>query len=384
MPETERQPATFPIETLFHTSDGYFDDVLHGIHQAQSQIDMEVYIYETAGIGSRITRALTQAAQRGVKVRLMVDGAGAPFNFHNTAQLLRKSGVEVRIYHPLPWRLQHWPYAFITEPRLQKLWRLLTALNQRNHRKMLIIDEQIIWLGSINISQSHLQQQAGGKGWRDTAIRIEKTDLSLAIEAFNLIWYRAKRRIRKELGKQHQESLFLLNFTKQLRTQSHRKVLKRIDLASQRIWVTNAYFAPTRQLILSLEQASQRGVDVRILLPAKSDIGFMPWVSSFFYGRLLKNGVKIYEYRPAMLHSKSLIIDDWACLGSSNLNQRSLIHDLEIDYQVQGEKTRQELAQHFAEDLKHASPLHAKSSRSFALWRRLLGALLLLSIGRWL
>jgi len=91
--------------------------------------------------------------------------------------------------------------------------RLDRQLQQLVYPKMLIIDEQIIWLGSINISQSHLQQQAGGKGWRDTAIRIEKTDLSLAIEAFNLIWYRAKRRIRKELGKQHQESLFLLNFT---------------------------------------------------------------------------------------------------------------------------------------------------------------------------
>src|SRR5690606_9536069 len=120
---------------------------------------------------------------------------------------------------------------------------------------------------------------------------------------------------------------------------------------------TNAYFVPDKKLLNALIYASYRKVDVRILLPETSDIFFIPWASSYFYGQLLKAGVRIFEYQNRMLHAKTIINDDWASIGSSNLNSRSLHHDLELDYSLQLGSSKASLMKDFLNDLKNTEEL---------------------------
>jgi cardiolipin synthase A/B len=125
--------------------------------------------------------------------------------------------------------------------------------------------------------------------------------------------------------------LVRLNNKLALRRKNYRDLLARIAAARERIWITNAYFVPRGGLLRALGAAAKAGVDVRILVPAKSDIIFMPWVAAAFYYGLLKSGVRVFEYQPAVLHAKTMLIDDWMTVGSSNLNSRSMFHDLEAD-----------------------------------------------------
>lgn len=386
MPDSLLPAQSEPValsETLFHSSAAYFSDILQAIDRAQKRIDMEVYIYERKGIGKQISEALIRAAGRGVEVHLLVDGVGIDYRFDKLAAEFTRHGIQVRIFHPLPWRLKQWPFSATPKQGWSKFWYLLTYLNQRNHRKMLLIDRTTIWIGSINVSQSHLSENPHHKAWRDTSIRISGVDVTLPEQAFELAWNRSRLSHRNLIAREYAHSSFVLNFSRYLRRRKRRKLLHRIHLAKQRIWVTNAYFAPERILIKALTQASKRGVDVRILLPSKSDIVFMPLVAAFFYQHLITHGVKVYEFQPSMLHSKTLVIDDWGCVGSSNLNRRSLSNDLEIDYPLQTQTSVDELAAQFKQDLMAAKQLDG-SEQTTPRWKRWLGALLLMTIGRWL
>jgi cardiolipin synthase len=371
-------------ETLYVENDAYFDSMLQAISQAKFQIEMEAYIYESTEIGQRFVDAFSEAALRGVSVRVIVDGAGVDDSFTATAQDMINKGVKLKIYRPLPWRLAHWKFALIANQGLAKFWRLLSNINRRNHRKMLIVDQQGLWLGSMNISQSHLSEHRGGKGWRDTGVAIAQQDLRLPLKAFNMAWNNSSRKYRRRKAEAFKHSPYLFNFTRSLRALHHDAFLNRIEQAQSHIWVTNAYFVPDNLLLKQLEQAALRNVDVRILLPKRSDVFFMPWVSSVFFQRLIKAGVRVYEYLPTMLHAKTLVIDDWALVGSSNLNRRSLVHDLEVDYCLQLNETVEQLKVQYRNDLEMAEELDHDTLTNKKQWQRWLGILFLLLLGRWL
>jgi cardiolipin synthase len=127
--------------------------------------------------------------------------------------------------------------------------------------------------------------------------------------------------------------------------------------AQKRVWITTAYFAPSHGLLRALESAVDNGADVRILVPRNSDIFFMPWVTRAYYSRLLKRGVKIYEYLPRFLHAKSAVIDDWALVGTTNLNRRSFAHDFEIDVVLSKVGSVEELATQFLVDLNSSEQI---------------------------
>ena len=377
--------ANAPVQEQIYTDAiPYFDAIISAIHAAQFQVDMEVYIFESNDIGAKVASALLNAAKRGVTVRLMVDGMGIDDQFPTLAQKLINDGVQLRIFRPLPWRVREWRFSRFGLPWLSKLWYLTSSVNRRNHRKMLLIDNHLIWLGSINISQNHFPQAFGGKGWRDTAIKITSTKLTLPREAFEVNWNALKLKHRKALNRRFIHSEYLFNFTRGLRAARSRKLIAQLDHAKQCIWLSNAYFFPDSRLLRRLESAGKRGVDVRLLLPEKSDVFFMPWVASLFYPRLLNAGVLIYAYRPTVLHAKTMIIDDWATIGSSNLNQRSFMQDLEVDYCIQCPENVQQLKSSFELDTQQAEVLNETALRKNKRWQRWLGALALLLFRPWL
>lgn len=369
---------------IIHTDAGhYFDSIIADIHKAKESIAFEVYIFEPDAVGERVLQALTAAARRGVDVRLLVDGMGAHSLFPEWSNSLPSNGGQVKIYHPLPWYLTHWQLAVSPTSGLRKLWFLIKFLNRRNHRKTIIIDQDKVWLGSFNICQNHLPTNLGGQNWRDTAIEIFNSDISSLLYAFNYTW-NGWSSIKPGISKNLKSRQFRLNFTRKLRREHNRETLKRIGKARSRIWITNAYFTPDRKLLRALQIAATRGIDVRIILPHESDVIFMPWAASYFYNQLLCFGVRIFEYQAGILHSKTILIDDGASIGSSNLNGRSLLHDLENDYILQHKENVERLASQYLTDIESSTEQHLHNLVSQKKWSRILGWITLFLIGRWL
>ena len=371
-------------EVLFTDAEQYFEHYLHALAQARHSIDLEVYIFEHDALGQRVARALCDAARRQVQVRVMVDGFGINTDFDRVARTLEQAGCKLRIYHPLPWRARHWSFALIRRQQgFQKFWYLLSYLNRRDHRKLLLVDHELCLLGSFNISLKHLPRSTGGQDWRDTGIAINGINQSALRIAFEAIWENWSARMRKRMAKKAPDSPYLLNYTRYLRRDKRKRILGWMTQAQQRIWITNAYFVPDPLLLNTLLDACRRGVDVCLLLPRESDVRFIPWASRYFYTRLLQAGCRIYEYREGILHAKTLLIDQRGIVGSSNLNRRSVFHDLELDYEVQKTATVEALEVAFLSDLDVSEPmqpipLHGK--KRFQSW---LGGLVLMLISYW-
>lgn len=367
-------------ETVFTEGQKHFDALLSDIAKAKHSIDLETYLFHNDTLGKRIALELAEAAKRGVKVRVMVDGAGSPLWSTNFARFLEEAGVKTKVFHPFPWQLWDWSRSIVKLPFLIKWIYLILKINFRNHRKVCIIDKEIAYIGSLNISKYHLSPEEGGDGWRDTSVRLTGTDLKELIKAFNVAWYHRtiKERLREIFRQIRKDPLIRLNYTRHRRRILYKNLLRKMANCTRRIWITNAYFVPDNFLLKRLKDSARSGIDVRILLPRKSDIAMMPWASSTFYYSLLKAGVRIFEYLPSMLHAKSLIIDDWMVIGSSNLNHRSLIHDLEADIHINSNEAKRTLEQQFLEDLKNSREVSLDSWQTLRpRSQRLMGRLVL-------
>ncbi len=345
--------CSFATELVFSDGDSHFAQIIHDINQAKKLIQLETYIFQKDFLGKEMVTALSNAAKRGVTVQILVDGAGSPLLSTSYAATIEKAGGQVHIYHPFPWQLWNYSRSYIKLPILLKWIYLFLKVNKRNHRKICMIDNKIAYVGSMNISKDHMSYTAGGQNWRDTSIRLENVDMDSLSKAFEGAFSHRtmQERLRDIFHNVRRNPIFRLNYTWIRRRVLYKDLLRRIRRCEQRIWITNAYFVPDTFLLRRLKEAANHGVDVRILLPKKSDVFMMPWASSTFYYNLLKAGVRIFEYLPSNLHAKTLILDNWMLIGSSNLNYRSLLHDLEVDVNVRQKQSKDKLVALFLEDL---------------------------------
>lgn len=363
------------MEKIYTDAQTYFTELIEDIRLARHSVDMEVYIFERDQVGQQVLRALCDAASRGVAVRLLVDGIGSPRDIGGALMQLHEAGGEGRIFHPLPWRFWHWALAATRVSPPAKFWYLLGLMNRRNHRKTTVIDGETVWLGSFNISLNHLPDKDGGRGWHDVAVRMNTVNADELKQAFDMAWHPPAKIGGTPATISGQ---FRLNYTRHLRRMHYKGMLRHLGQAHHRIWITNAYFLPEAKLMRALRIAARRGVDVRMLLPARSDVFFMPWASARFYVHLLNDGVRIFEYEAGVLHAKTLVMDHWVTVGSSNLNQRSLHHDLEVDAVLYEKQAVQKIERLFlhnqmsAQEIVKGAPIHHR------WWQRLFGRLALL------
>jgi cardiolipin synthase len=354
--------------------DDYLTQLEADLAAARTAILMEVYIFGDDEPGARVVAALTAAAARGVQVRLMVDGAGSLTWIRHRAAAA-SAGLDLRIYHPLPW---------LTTGPLHPgaWWRVLSGLrrlNRRNHRKVCVIDDAVAWVGSMNIERRHSRACCGDDAWRDAVARIEGGPVELLEAAFSAAWRRAwrvhGRRLRPAFTWRPLHvhappgAAVRLNHGFRLRRRYWRELLARIAAARGRVWLANAYFVPRGDLIRALGAAAANGADVRVLTPGRSDLWFMPLVAAVFADRLARLGVHLHQYQPAMLHAKVAIIDGWVTVGSTNLNSRSLNHDLEADVVLAEPASRTVLEEHFTEGLAQSVELTARTHRPGLLTR---------------
>lgn len=313
-------------EEIFAAAETFFASLLQGIKEAQSSIDMDFYIFEDDDLGCQVITALTDAVRRGVRIRVMVDGFGSAFSAGSIARQLHAAGIAVQVFHPFPFTPQLFRWSNEPGSRLHRFLHFLQHANHRNHHKLCIIDEHYLWTGSFNISAQHLNKAQGGNNWHDYGVKITDQHLQPVIDSFNHLFTRQAVR-EKILHLQKIRS----NLTTALRRISNNLLVRRIRNTQKRLWICNAYFSPSPRILRAILQASRKGVDVRIILPAMSDVFFMPLLSRTYYHKLLKEGVKIYEYQPAILHAKLMLADNLCLMGSTNLNHRSYLHDLELD-----------------------------------------------------
>lgn len=367
-------------ERIFSNGSDYFQALLTDIEKATQSIHLEAFIFNRDVLGKRVADTLIHAAKRGVSVRVLVDGAGSPFWSATFARPLEKAGAQTKVFHPFPWQLWNWSRSAVKIPFLLKGIYLFFKANLRNHRKVCLIDNKIAYVSSVNLTKCHLSSAEGGKNWRDTSVRLIGADLSELQKAFEIAWtHRSiKERLRDAFQQIRKDPRVRLNYTRHRRRILRKNLLRRMRLCQRRIWITNAYFVPDNALLRRLKDAAKNGIDVRIVLPKKSDVRMMPWATSTFYYSLLKTGVKIYEYLPSMLHAKSLILDDWSLIGSSNLNHRSLLHDLEADITIFTDSAKKTLEQLFLKDLSQSRELRLSNWKTARpIYQRLLGHLVL-------
>ncbi len=328
--------------TLITEGDRFFDTILAAISRAKKSINLESYIFSSDNVGMLVAEKLAQKARAGVEVNVIYDSVGSIGASSQMFALMRNAGVEVIEYHPfVPWR---------------KYW----GLSFRDHRKILVVDGIKAFVGGINIGREYAGKKYKGDSWRDTHVMVEGPSVRDIQFFFMENWYRNGGSVMntglhfpdiKEAG----EKLLMVLCARSRRNVRpvHESYISAIKNARHSIYITNAYFIPDARVFRSLVKAAERGVDVRLLLPGRSDIVFVKLASMYLYKRYMKNNIRIFEYQRSVLHAKTAVIDGiWSTVGSSNLDRRSFRKNLEMNVAVLDQDFGDELEAVFIKDLE--------------------------------
>jgi cardiolipin synthase len=336
--------------------------MLEAIRGARRTVHLETYSLCDDHVGRAFREALIERRQAGVQVRVMYDAVGSfelPDAFVDS---LRAASVQVLEFNPVaPWRAR---------------W----GLNRRNHQKSLVVDDQVGFTGGLNIGTEYAPLEEGGGGWRDQAVRLEGPVVYDLARNFRRTWIRAggrqfpeARMHRSRPGQEgfRADAAVVSNFGLRSRSRMRQSAFHAISKARDRISVMNAYFLPALRLRRTLRAAAKRGVDVRVIVPAVSDVGAVWWASRRLYTRLLKSGVRILEWPERMMHAKSAVIDGvWTTIGSYNIDSRSMEHNLEVGVIVLDRDVGDEMDRAFEEDASRCREVQLDEWRARPRWHR--------------
>jgi cardiolipin synthase len=316
--------------TLLKSGTEYFPALLTAIENAHSEIYIQSYIYEMDSIGIRIGNALKEAAKRGVVVNILLDGFGSQHLSASYIKGLASVGVQLMFY-----RLKISP------------WSLKKTRLRRLHRKVVVVDGRIGFVGGINIiDDNNVPNQAPPR--IDYAVRIEGRLLPAIVASTHKLWRRiAWMQIRHQFNatkvnsnamfyevKANVKAALVLRDNILHRRDIEEAYLNAINSATSEIIIANAYFVPGRKFRKALIAAADRGVDVKLLLQGRKEYILM-FATKTFYTELLSKGITIYEYRKSFMHSKVAVIDQhWATVGSSNIDPFSLLLSREANIVV--------------------------------------------------
>jgi cardiolipin synthase len=329
--------------TLFVEGDELYDAMLVDLAATRRAIRLESYIFADDEVGARFVEALCRSASAGVECTLRLDAAGSMGGLHaRSLALLRDAGV-----------LLEWSRAWS--------WRSPGIFHLRNHRKLLVVDDEVAYLGGFNIHRDSSRRAVGDVRWRDTHVRITGDVVQDAAAAFDLPWgpEGAWKRARRS------PAFLLPNRTAKCRHRLRCAYLEGLGAARRRAWLTTPYFVPDRRSRRLLTLLAKRGVDVRLLLPGHSDVPLAQWAGHALYAPMLAAGVRIFEYGGRVLHAKTALADDgWATVGTANFDYRSFFVNDEVNLVTDDAAFVGELAAQFERDLADSVEI------SEAAWRR--------------
>lgn len=312
------EPAPLPVGqdevTVYTFGEHVYEAMLEAIDAAESHVYFETYIWKNDRMGRRFRSALARAAERGVRVHAVWDEFAnlvVPRSFYRAIP----DSVQVMPHpaFPIPWSPRHWG---------------------RDHRKILTVDGKVGFVGGYNIGQLY------SRGWRDTHARVKGPGVAELDNAFIDFWNLHAGRNRERIEHNPQRSwapdVRIHRNTPRIQVYPIRNMyLEAIDRANSHIWLTHAYLIPDDDLVAALRDAVRRGVDVRIIVPERSNHVVADWLSRGFYTELLRSGVRLFLYQGAMVHSKTATIDgEWSTIGTANLDRLSLWGNYEVNLEV--------------------------------------------------
>lgn len=330
-----------------------FAAMREAVGSACREILLESYIYKDDATGRAFLEDLAAAAARGVRVKVLADALGSIATRSSFWREMEQRGIESRLFHPLFKKLWYQPF--------------------RDHRKILVVDGRVAFTGGMNIGEEYGSAPTLGRApalppgstWRDTHLRVVgPTAWEMAI-VFRESWVRAEGSPLDlpDLDAERAEApgsriLVLDSRPKRGQAESAAALAAIAGAARRSLWITNAYFAPGWAGVRILGQAAARGVDVRLLLPGVTDVPIVRHAGHGYFARLLRRGVRIFEYHGSILHAKSLVADGYvSVVGSTNLDFRSFLFNSECDLLVLCDRTAQRLEEAFTADMENAGEI---------------------------
>lgn len=355
-PRLTSSPPPWNEETFHTTGSDYLERLLELTREARSSIRIETYIFELDAKGRELLDELGRAAERGVKVRLIVDAIGSPQWWRHDFKDIVHRGVGLRVFGR-PRDLIREAFRLAVRGRFFRAFQTLRKFQLRDHRKLAIFDADIALVGSANIG-------ADFEKWRETTVELRGPGVIALKESFIRSWRFAARERIPDAERRTPPPEIHNNFTRFERSYVNRQFLARLR-TSRRVWMTTAYFHPRPKLLLALFVLLKQGADLRILVPRHSDISWFPWLSRTAFAGLIARGARIFEYEGTMLHAKTTLFDKNALVGSRNMNYRSFMHDLELDVEISSPAAVSILEQHFAADCLNSVELTPDQIRGF-------------------
>lgn len=326
---------------ILENGEAFFPAMLEAIQGAKKTVNFEAYIFHSDEVGRRFRDAFIAAAQRGVEVRLLLDGVGSSWSLDNSdVRALRRAGVKLYYYHPT------------------QSWRV-DRTNRRTHRRVLVVDGRVGFSGAVGFAEQWDGHAQDPKHWHDIQVRVTGPMVSELQAAFQQHW--VKTGAEALTGADQFPALTPAGNLRGQVVQSYSFSMAPVPLvkavaftaATRRIWITNSYCTPTVDQVRALTEAAQRGVDVRLLVPGEhNDQPLTKSAGRTAYGDLLKGGVKIFEYTPTMIHIKGIVVDSlFSLIGSSNFDSRSAEINEELDLAIYDADFSRRMEEMFERDL---------------------------------
>jgi cardiolipin synthase A/B len=337
---------------------------------ARRDIHIETFIYGAGDVGQRFADLLAQKRKEGLEVRLLYDSLGSRETPRDFFEKLRQQSIEVREFRPM------------NPVKTPEVWKL----QNRDHRKIIVVDGQVGFTGGINIDSTYESASTSKPGpergledgWRDTHIEVQGPAVAQLQRLFVESWQQAGE--REEFGDRYFPAIkpagdtlvtVVANDSESDDRSLYGTYVAAFTRSSKRLWITHAYFAPGDELLTALIDAAQRVVEVRLIVPSFTDSRVVLNATQATFTRLLKAGVKIYELKDALLHAKSVVIDGTVSIvGSANLDTRSFLHNDEVNAIVISRDTARRMEEVFVRDQQAARPVELKAWERRSVWQR--------------
>lgn len=337
------------------------------IRSAQDNVNLETYIFDQDELGLQFAQLLIDKQNAGVQVNILYDSIGSLQTPKAFFDRMRAAGIKLIEFNP------------VNPLKRLGTWRL----NNRDHRKILVVDGKIGFTGGVNISENYSRsslfrsgsRESGEPGWRDTHIQIEGPAVASMQLLFLDAWASQRegeipdREYFPPLPDVGDKLVRVLGSKPDGDFEIYKAYMLAIQEAKLSIHLTAAYFAPDVQMLEAVKAAARRGVDVKVIFPSISDAGLVFQAGRSFYTELLDAGVKIYQLKASVLHAKTGVIDGtWSTVGSSNLDVRSFLHNSEVNLVILGNEFGTTMENAFQEDLKNSVPVDKQvwASRPFS------------------
>ena len=337
--------------TVLNNGKATFASIIEALKAAKSSIHIEYYIFENDTIGQRIANILMQKARSGVEVRFIYDDVGSWGLSQKFIKRMREAGVKVRCFMPVvfPW--------------------LTSKINYRNHRKIIVVDGLVAYTGGINVADRYIKRGRLGV-WRDTHLKLEGESVWMLQTIFTTDWFFVSgKEYLSDREKYFPKTKIMTESPVQIASSGPdsdwasimQAFFAAITHARKHIYISTPYFLPNQAVLTALKVAALSGIDVRVMIPSRSESKVVYWATRSYISELIKAGIRVYFYRKGFNHSKVIMIDSqFSSVGTANMDMRSFEDNFEVSAIMYDRKIAAELESYFMEDLKGSIEITAE------------------------